>query len=104
MQNQPFQLFSLAGKTAIVTGGTGLIGRKYCEALLQAGANVVVADISLTSTQEADTPSWLENSKCFYQKVEFETAMCLSETLIDAMRAVVNVSGNTTVEQVKVRH
>ena len=52
MQNQPFQLFSLEGKTAIVTGGTGLIGKKHCEALWQAGANVVVADVSSTSTQE----------------------------------------------------
>ena len=46
------KLFSLQGKTAIVTGGTGLIGKKHCEALSQAGANVIVADISLASTQE----------------------------------------------------
>lgn len=52
MKNQPFQLFSLVGKTAIVTGGTGLIGKKHCEALAQAGANVIVADTSSTSTKE----------------------------------------------------
>jgi NAD(P)-dependent dehydrogenase (short-subunit alcohol dehydrogenase family) len=52
MQKQAFQLFSLEGKTAIVTGGTGLIGKKHCEALSAAGANVVVADIDLNSTQE----------------------------------------------------
>ena len=46
------QLFSLEGKTAIVTGGTGLIGKKHCEALSIAGANVIVADIALNSTQE----------------------------------------------------
>ena len=46
------QLFSLEGKTAIVTGGTGLIGKKHCEALSMAGANVIVADIALNSTQE----------------------------------------------------
>ena len=40
------QLFSLVGKTAIVTGGTGLIGKKHCEALMAVGANVVVADIT----------------------------------------------------------
>ena len=39
------QLFSLAGKTAIVTGATGLIGQKHSEALAAAGANVVVADV-----------------------------------------------------------
>jgi NAD(P)-dependent dehydrogenase (short-subunit alcohol dehydrogenase family) len=39
------QMFSLVGKTAIVTGATGLIGQKHCEVLALAGANVVVADL-----------------------------------------------------------
>ncbi len=40
------QLFDLTGKTAIITGGAGLLGRQFCHTLAAAGANVVVADIN----------------------------------------------------------
>jgi len=39
-------MFSLEGKVAIVTGACGLIGKKHCEALANAGAHVVVADMN----------------------------------------------------------
>jgi NAD(P)-dependent dehydrogenase (short-subunit alcohol dehydrogenase family) len=39
-------IFSLEGKLAIVTGACGLIGKKHCEALANAGASVVVADVN----------------------------------------------------------
>jgi len=35
-------MFGLVGKTAIVTGGAGAIGTIMCEALMKAGANVII--------------------------------------------------------------
>jgi 2-deoxy-D-gluconate 3-dehydrogenase len=44
--------FSLAGRTALVTGGAGLLGRQFTRALGEAGANVVVADLDLAQAQK----------------------------------------------------
>jgi len=38
------QLFDLKDKTAIVTGGCGILGRHFCAALAAFGANVVIVD------------------------------------------------------------
>ena len=40
--------FDLSGKTAIVTGGLGLLGKEFSKALISAGANVVIGDIDKT--------------------------------------------------------
>ncbi len=38
-------LFDLSGKTAIVTGGLGILGREFCTGLAESGANVAVVDL-----------------------------------------------------------
>jgi len=40
-------MFDLTGKVAFITGGAGLLGKKHCEAILEFGGSVVLADINL---------------------------------------------------------
>lgn len=46
------ELFSLTGQTAIVAGGAGVIGSAMSEALLRAGANVIIWDRSDSALAE----------------------------------------------------
>jgi NAD(P)-dependent dehydrogenase (short-subunit alcohol dehydrogenase family) len=41
-------LFDLGGKTAIVTGGLGILGRRFCRGFAEFGANVAVVDLNGT--------------------------------------------------------
>lgn len=45
MTNNVKELFSLSGKTALITGGTGFLGKKHAEALLEYGATPILLDI-----------------------------------------------------------
>jgi len=38
-------LFDLQNKTAVVTGGVGILGQHFCSGLAESGANVVVVDL-----------------------------------------------------------
>jgi NAD(P)-dependent dehydrogenase (short-subunit alcohol dehydrogenase family) len=45
MTESIFSKFDMTGKTALITGAAGLLGKQFSLALAQAGANVVLADL-----------------------------------------------------------
>lgn len=44
--------FDLSGKVALVTGAAGILGRHFCAALADSGADVAVLDLSPSAAQE----------------------------------------------------
>lgn len=46
-----FNKFSLTGLSAIVTGGAGLLGAEFCRTLVEAGAQVTIADLNIRAAQ-----------------------------------------------------
>lgn len=45
-------MFDLSGKTAVITGAAGILGRQFCIGFLQLGANVVAADLRTEPLQQ----------------------------------------------------
>lgn len=44
--------FDLSHKTALVTGGSGILGRHFCRGLADCGANIIVADLDESGAKE----------------------------------------------------
>ena len=48
-----FEKFDITGKTALITGGAGLLGMEHAEALLESGATIVLTDMSAAALDSA---------------------------------------------------
>ena len=46
------QKFDLSGKVAIVTGGAGILGTRFCKGLAESGASVAVVDINANAAMK----------------------------------------------------
>ena len=51
--NEIQKLFDLTDRVAVVTGGAGFLGQQFSEALSEAGANIVIADINQSAANDA---------------------------------------------------
>ncbi|MCA1646467.1 MAG: SDR family oxidoreductase [Chloroflexi bacterium] len=80
----PFpDLFRLDGRVALVTGGAGLLGRRYCEALLQAGARVVIGD--LDGQRAEDLAAELAPDAAFGRKLDVTHEESVRATVHDTV-------------------
>lgn len=51
--NKAFEKFDLTGKTALITGAAGLLGREHAAALLECGCTVILTDLSMAALEAA---------------------------------------------------
>jgi len=65
--------FDLTNKVIVISGACGLIGRAFCEAAAQYGANIIVADIAASNPKEfAKKLTERNNVKCIGFEISVE--------------------------------
>lgn len=85
--------FSLQGKTALVTGGAQGIGRSFCLALGEAGANVAVVDIN----EEAAASVAEELKESGVDSFPIKTDVTAPEAVEEMVRKVTEKWGSLTI-------
>lgn len=91
MKEDVQRLFSLEGKTAIVTGGMGLLGSRYVQALTDAGARVAIFDI--TKEQNVIIKHCIGAGTCLACTLDITNI----NDVRDATRAVIEFFGTPTI-------
>ena len=88
------ELFSLANKVVVVTGGAGLLGQVFCQALVDVGAHVAIVDLDLVSAETAAK----KITKSDAQKVvAFESDITSPESVTQMVANVVKQLGRIDV-------
>src|SRR5438105_510127 len=83
--------FDLTGKVAVITGGAGGIGVVYAEALGEAGASVVVADLDADAAQRTANDLVAKGHRAAGTGVDVrsaESATAMAEAAVDAFGGI----------------
>ena len=78
-------LFNLSDKTAIVTGGAGLLGQEFSSALISAGANVVIADLESELARKAASALDPSGAKVLPVGVDIRLPAAVQELVAEAL-------------------
>ena len=82
MSNYYRSQFNLSNKVAIVTGGTGLLGKHFCAGLAEAGADVAIIDIDREAlTVFKDELSRKSKSKILSYVCDISNPISVNETI-----------------------
>lgn len=90
VSDQSKNLFSLTGKVAVVTGGAGLLGQVFCQALATAGANVAIIDLD---KQAADKTAAIVEKTETQKVIAIECDITSPESVSAMVRDVVTQFG-----------
>ena len=85
------ELFDLTDKVAIITGGAGGIGIVYAEALCEAGAAVVIADVNAQAADEAAAGLVAKGHKAVGTVVDVrspESTEAMAQAAVDAFGGI----------------
>lgn len=85
-------LFNLHGKTAIVIGGAGILGRKFCAGLAEFGANVAVVDIDAKAARDiAEELDGQYESKSIGIGCDITKPNSVKEMVVQAVSSIGNI-------------
>ena len=85
------ELFDLSDKVAVITGGAGGIGVVYADALAQAGASVVVADLNGQAAEQTATKLTDKGLRAVSAQVDVssaESTLAMAASAVDAFGGV----------------
>jgi NAD(P)-dependent dehydrogenase (short-subunit alcohol dehydrogenase family) len=88
------ELFSLKGKVAVVTGGSGLYGRQIAEALAEAGARTIMASRNLEKLHE-QAEIFRQNNGLAIETMQYDQAS--EESVLHLLKQVLDAAGRVDI-------